>query len=1198
MPLLVTSVPNLVQGISQQPDNLRYPGQSDEQINAWSTVVEGLVKRPHTEYVKNVDATAPGANLFTHFVKREETNKYVLKMSMDGATPVLSATNTETGDDLPVTPSTIATNYLSNITNPREDVKALTVADYTFLVNKKRVVAVNDSEDTLTSVPDKEALIAVKLGDFFKTYTIDIDTLLPVYDNTVSWHNSHYDPTSGVTNVVDATYKSGPSSDGANADTQVIARHLKDIIQKFIDAASTATAQAVNDVSVTGGQFPGIEARASNTTAPANAKWIGNAAYKIEFTIDQPTTGATGAKGYILTNSSGNITDVVLTHQGSKYDSNVSPGTGHPLVYTIKIYAATKTYTQYYNPGSFNPTLGVSYGGYSSYNLSLSPWKLSQTVTASNAASLGYVFPAFTSIIPNVAGSSLKVDHKGSLIRVKTVNNVAHNGSFYTMLKEHTAVQADNEPGVGTDWREYWEEDTTITNAKAWLDGSRYILSDFRVNVADGLANQALGVIYKEVTSITDLPSSCFEGFKVKVIGDDELVQDDYYVQFKTKDNEEYGEGTWVETAGWYSDNASTSFPQGLPTVLDNNTMPIVLKPVFGDVSLGQDANKIYSFKAQTPLEDSEKLSVPPGWGGRQAGDDNTNPFPSFTGTTINDIFFFKNRLGFLTNDNIIFSEADEYFNFFRTTTQQLLDSAPIDVGISHTKVAQLQNALPFQEKLMLFSRQSQFVLRGGDLLTPKTVSISPVTEYDISDNIDPVALGNYIYFPFKRDTFEGMYEYFVDNNTEVFEANEITAQVPKLIPSDITHLVGTAAENMIVAKSNTDDYTLFVYKYYWQSKEKIQSAWMKFTYNRKIRGFDFIDSDLVLLTEDSQGLHLEKATMENGLIDDGLSYRLYLDSRINGSELTVNYSSSSKTTTISDFDYDPVDVHIYTKGGTFKEFTRTSDTAGTVSGALGSYVDYGGEFVNHNGVTYYCLQDNAGTGVTEPGVGAEWTQYWKAVDFDSSRPAWIGTLAWQNVVTNWESLTSAWDTGESYTGGIVYKCIQDHTSTAATEPGVGADWATYWAVSTDFNTAALWLLGNDYHDDKYFFAGIPYNMLYRFSNQILKQPTERGGRSASDYTFQTIRNASIEYADTGHFTVEVTPRFRDTYTYPYNPALLASISTLNDFTPESGHFKFAVQAQPNEVTIEIKSDSALPCKLVAAEFESMVIPRSKRYGS
>ena len=45
MPLLNTSIPNLAQGVSQQPDNLRYPGQCDEQVNAWSTVVEGLSKK-------------------------------------------------------------------------------------------------------------------------------------------------------------------------------------------------------------------------------------------------------------------------------------------------------------------------------------------------------------------------------------------------------------------------------------------------------------------------------------------------------------------------------------------------------------------------------------------------------------------------------------------------------------------------------------------------------------------------------------------------------------------------------------------------------------------------------------------------------------------------------------------------------------------------------------------------------------------------------------------------------------------------------------------------------------------------------------------------------------------------------------------------------------------------------------------------
>ena len=457
------------------------------------------------------------------------------------------------------------------------------------------------------------------------------------------------------------------------------------------------------------------------------------------------------------------------------------------------------------------------------------------------------------------------------------------------------------------------------------------------------------------------------------------------------------------------------------------------------------------------------------GWAPRSAGDDNTNPFPSFVGKRIRDLFFFKNRLGILTDSNIIFSEADEYFNFFRTTTQQLLDSAVIDVGLSHTKVAILEHAVPFQEKLMLFSQGSQFVLRGADVLSPRTVAISPVTEYDLSDGIQPVALGNYIYFPFKRKDFEGVYEYFVDNNTETFNAEEITQQVPKYITSDVNRIVGSQSENTIVIGTSKDPKTLFIYKYFWSNKEKVQSAWMKFTFERDVRGFDFIDSELHLITADTDGLHLEKLTLEDGITDTDLDYTLYLDSKVDGADLTTSYDAASKTTTISGFPYDPTDVAVYTKNGHNTPFTRTSSSAGTVLG--------------------------------------------------------------------------------------------DITSTP-------------------------------------FFAGKPYNMLYRFSNQTLKQPTERGGRSASDYAYQTIRNGSIDYADTGHFTVEVTPKYRDTYSYAFNPDIVGANLTLNQFTPQNGHFRFPVQAQPNEATIEVKSDSALPVKLLGAEFESMFIPRSRRYGA
>ena len=62
------------------------------------------------------------------------------------------------------------------------------------------------------------------------------------------------------------------------------------------------------------------------------------------------------------------------------------------------------------------------------------------------------------------------------------------------------------------------------------------------------------------------------------------------------------------------------------------------------------------------------------------------------------------------------------------------------------------------------------------------------------------------------------------------------------------------------------------------------------------------------------------------------------------------------------------------------------------------------------------------------------------------------------------------------------------------------------------------------------FYVGLEYDMEYTFSTQTLKQPTERGGKATSNFTYQTLRNGAIDYSDTGHFTVEVTPLYRDTY--------------------------------------------------------------------
>ena len=1039
MPLLVNSVPNLAQGVSQQPDSLRYPGQCEEQVNAWATVVEGLVKRPNTNFVSKV-STSDGAGLFTHFVKRDEDNKYCVTVSLGG----VGVIDLGSGNHIPVTTTSIANSYLSGITNPLADLRALTVADYTFLVNKKKTVAKDTTE--LSVIPDDEAIVFVKLGDYEKSYSIYVDDSL--ITPAASLNNQHdYTHYTGHPAAQPSTYISGPSGNGQGlyADTEFIAKDLKTCLDAELG---------------TGAALVGIGA----ITVNGGSDYLGGYDHvKTEITVTQPTFNPeASALGVANINNLpgepyGPIASVDMIRKGTGFSTDQAT---YPLVFSVKEYI-------YY--GEFG--MGWSEFPHGS----------------------GATFTATTTSRANV-----EITRNGSVIRLKS------------------------------------------------NDGP------FKIRVEDGLSNEGLGLAYQEVASITDLPKSCFNNFAIKVKGDADIDQDDYFVRFSTKDKSEFGEGTWVECVGWTRDESESGVLTAIETTLDATTMPVTLVPVF----TGDD---ITSFKLQTPEEDLNP--TPPavsGWRGRGAGNDETNPFPSFVGSTINDVFFFKNRLGFLTDSNVIFSEADEYFNFFRTTTQQLLDSAPIDVGLSHTKVARLQHAKAFQEKLMLFSDSSQFVLRGADVLSPKTVAISPVSEYDTTDNVEPLVLGNYIYFPFNRDKYVGMYEYYVDSNTEVFEAQEITEHVAKYIPSTIRMMAGSTTQNTVLVQSLAEQSSLYVYKYFWSGKEKIQSAWQKFTLGGfdAIRGFDFVDSTLYLLVGRGGGLYLEKLVLEEGYVDkgDGASlgeyfgwdsaYPILLDCNTSYFEgVTQQYDAVNDVTTLSNipftlslFDVESDIIQVWSKYGRKYSFTRVNDSTLTINGPLYDYVTY-------NGTIYKC-----------------------------------------NL-----SHDSGWRDKGSYL--------------ADTFKPDGSSGSTTWSTLTGdeavrVTTAPEWQQDVWYEGYENFVIGFRYDMLYKFSDQTLKQPTEKGGRSASNYTYQTLRTGSLNYADTGFFQVKVTPKHRDTYNYPFNSNLLGEGSLVNKFTPQDGHFRFPIQAQPGQVDIEITSNSALPVKLLGAEFESMIIPRTRRYGA
>lgn len=412
-----------------------------------------------------------------------------------------------------------------------------------------------------------------------------------------------------------------------------------------------------------------------------------------------------------------------------------------------------------------------------------------------------------------------------------------------------------------------------------WHEGSTIFLyradaGDFNVEVEDSQSGTSLKAAKKSVQKFTDLPTFAIDGFRVKVVGDEGIDGDDYYVQFAARNAPEdnTSEGVWEETIG---PNVALRF--------DASTMPHVLV---------RESNGTFTFSEWDQ------------WVDRQAGDDDTVPVPSFIGKTISDVVFFKNRLGFLSDDNVILSEAGEFGNFFKKTATALLDSDVIDVSASHRKVSLLKSAVPTKKQMICFSDKTQFVLEGADLLTPKTASIDPITEYEIDTEVTPVGAGKVIFFAVEKGSFTGIREYLVseDENVTGTDAQDVTAHVPKYLPSGAFHMTASTTDDLLVFLSTVERNVVWLYKYFWAGDEKLQSAWSKWVFptGTKVLSASFIAGDLNLIVQYPDGVHLLRVFTDPDRVDPEGEYLTHLDRRVTENGLVVAYDSVADETTFT----------------------------------------------------------------------------------------------------------------------------------------------------------------------------------------------------------------------------------------------------------------------------------------------------------
>lgn len=384
--------------------------------------------------------------------------------------------------------------------------------------------------------------------------------------------------------------------------------------------------------------------------------------------------------------------------------------------------------------------------------------------------------------------------------------------------------------------------------------------TDFTVEVGDSHGGDHL-LLFKESTGdFKKLPAEAPEDFVIEVAGDNQKAQDDYYVKFNS--------GVWKETV-----------EPSILIELDASTMPHKLQ---------KDSSANFTFEEQSYKE-------------RRIGSDVTNPFPSFVDYTIADIFFHRNRLGILADENVIFSRAGEFvdFDFFRKSALTIVDSDPIDVAVSSNKVSILKHAVPFNEALLLFSDLTQFKVTGSPVLSPETINVSNTTEFEASLRAKPAQSGKYVYFASKRGAWSGMWEYFVDSDTDTNDASEITSHVPEYIDGEITSIQASSNEDMLIVKSSNDPQSVYVYRYYWQGREKLQASWSKWVFSGDVVGFSFNLADIYLLIKRGNNLFLERINLsvdEASTYTDG-GFSVHLDRRVilqTGGLTAVPYTDSN----------------------------------------------------------------------------------------------------------------------------------------------------------------------------------------------------------------------------------------------------------------------------------------------------------------
>ena len=713
MSTVTQRIPNFLLGISQQPDNRKFPGQLKDSVNAFPDYALGLLKRPGGHFVSNLYGATTRGKWFS--ILRDPVEKYVAQY-----------------DD----------------------------TDNTFRV-----------WNLLDGSPRRVNMGTLHPGACNQT---DLQTTLTAYNNAVTATATALT----ALHAAQATYAETLAGQNSTEEALFEVQYEYDQPGEIEQTVKSGILKNASNVYIVKNNNTVVS---STTTLPTNY------ALGTEFTDEYPIIAAQGYRVFQA------IHTVAATHTSTQLTAAETAMNTAQTTYDNAVTAENTARTNYDTEvtdcaiSSLPSTSYLSGASASDIEvLTLNDYTFvlnkAKTVAMSTATTADKPHEAFV-VVKIVAGSTnYQIVLDGT---VRATHSSPASGVTPYHIVEDLASDLNGNTFNGVTYT------ARAVGAGLYISGN----AAFDIEVRGGTSEDALFVFTESTPTVADLPVQCRNGYKVRIVNSIDVDVDDMYVEFITDGNATYGPGVWEESNAW-----------NITYQLDANTLPH---------QLIRQADGSFSFSAVT-------------WEDRVIGDLETNPNPSFVGTKINNLFFYRNRLGFLANEAVIMSKAGDYFNFFATTALTVSDDDPIDITASSIKPVNLRYVRPTSVGLVLFSDTEQFILStDADILSPTTSKINELASYECDPGVEAVALGTTLAFVSKTPLYTRLYELYGISTTQPPSMYEQTKIVPELIPQTIDNMISSPALS-IISMGTTGSSTVFQYRFFQQGDNRSATTWYK----------------------------------------------------------------------------------------------------------------------------------------------------------------------------------------------------------------------------------------------------------------------------------------------------------------------------------------------------------------------------------